>query len=378
MSLSIGIVGLPNVGKSTLFNALLKKQVALAANYPFATIEPNVGVVDVPDPRIEVLSALINQEYQAKYTHKHVPEKVIPAVVKFFDIAGLVKGAHKGEGLGNQFLGHIREVDAIVHLARAFDDPNIIREGAVTPLDDIETVNLELIYADLASMQKRVEKVSEDARRHKDLVEADVMALYTRIVQVLESGQLLYLQKFTEKERFIVKDLNLLTSKPIIHVLNVDENALSEPQKAVESIKSAQIGIGDHNTIVICAKLESELASLNPEEREAFLHEYGVQTSGLDNLIQHAYTILGLQTFFTAGPKEVHAWTYKQGTKAPQAAGIIHTDFEKGFISAQVCPYTHYVAQKNWKNALEKGLVRLEGKEYVMQDGDVVEFRFGV
>ncbi len=377
-SLSIGIVGLPNVGKSTLFNALLKKQVALAANYPFATIEPNMGIVDVPDPRVEKLTQLTHDEFQAKFPHKTIPEKVIPAVVKFYDIAGLVKGAHKGEGLGNQFLGHIREVDAIVHLARAFEDTNIIREGATDPISDIETINLELIYADLESMTKRVEKLNEDVKRNKSLDAPETRPLYTKIVQILEDGKLLNSQEFSQNEAKILRELNLLTSKPIIYVFNVAEDALNTPMDQIIGTEHAQYGLTFENSVKICAKLESEVAELDPAERQAFLQEYGVQTTGLDRLIKRAYDILGLQTYFTAGPKEVHAWTFTKGTKAPQAAGIIHTDFEKGFISAQICSYNDYLANKTWKNALDKGLVRLEGKEYVMHDGDVVEFRFGV
>ncbi|MEN9389883.1 MAG: hypothetical protein RLY61_967 [Candidatus Parcubacteria bacterium] len=378
MNLSIGIVGLPNVGKSTLFNALLKKQVALAANYPFATIEPNVGIVDVPDPRLTRLASLINDEYGAKISHKQVPEKVIPAVVKFYEIAGLVKGAHKGEGLGNQFLGHIREVDAIVHVVRVFTDSNIIREGSTDPLTDIDTINMELIFADLQSIEKKAQKLADDLRRSKASVQGDIGQVCNKIAQCLQLGKPASAADLSDAELEIAKELNLLTQKPMIYVLNVAEDALGRGIEELIDTSNTQYGFDAQHAIKISARLEEELASLEGEDREAFMQELGINVSGLDKLITRAYNILNLQTYFTAGPKEVHAWTYEIGTKAPQAAGIIHTDFERGFISAQVCSYKNYVECKTWKGALDKGLIRLEGKEYVMQDGDIVEFRFGV
>ncbi len=378
MNLSIGIVGLPNVGKSTLFNALLKKQVALAANYPFATIEPNVGIVDVPDPRLAKLAELVKDEYESKITHKQVPEKVIPAVVKFYDIAGLVKGAHKGEGLGNQFLGHIREVDAIVHVVRVFTDSNIIREGSTDPLTDIDTINMELIFADLQSIEKKAQKLADDMRRTKVSVQGDIGQVCNKIAQCLQSGKLASSADLSGSEQEIAQELNLLTQKPMIFVLNVAEEALEKGIEEIINTDSTQYGFDAQNAIKISARLEEELASLEGEERETFMQELGINVSGLDKLVTRAHNILNLQTYFTAGPKEIHAWTFEVGTKAPQAAGIIHTDFERGFISAQVCSYKNYVEAKTWKAALDKGLVRLEGKEYVMQDGDIVEFRFGV
>lgn len=378
MNLSIGIVGLPNVGKSTLFNALLKKQVALAANYPFATIEPNVGIVDVPDPRLAKLAELVKDEYGSKITHKQVPEKLIPAVVKFYDIAGLVKGAHKGEGLGNQFLGHIREVDAIVHVVRVFTDSNIIREGSTDPLTDIDTINMELIFADLQSIEKKAQKLADDMRRAKVSTQGDIGQVCNKIAQCLQSGKPASAAGLSGSEQEIAQELNLLTQKPMIYVLNVAEEALDKGIEELIDTDNTQYGFDAQNAIKISARLEEELASLEGEERETFMQELGINVSGLDKLITRAYNILNLQTYFTAGPKEVHAWTFEIGTKAPQAAGIIHTDFERGFISAQVCSYKNYVEAKTWKAALDKGLVRLEGKEYVMQDGDIVEFRFGV
>lgn len=376
--LSIGIVGLPNVGKSTLFNALLKKQVALAANYPFATIEPNVGIVDVPDSRLTKLSELINEEFGAKISHKQVPEKIIPAVVKFYDIAGLVKGAHKGEGLGNQFLGHIREVDAIVHVVRGFNDSNIIREGSLDPISDIEAINMELIFADLQTIEKKAQKLAEDIKKSKGLVKGDIGLVCNKIAQILQVGKPVLAADLTSEEKEIAKELNLLTFKPMIYVLNVAEDALTRSLEELIDTSNTHYGFDFENTIKISARLEEEIASLEGSDRESFMQELGINVSGLDKLITRAYNILNLKTYFTAGPKEVHAWTFKVGTKAPQAAGIIHTDFERGFISAQVCSYKNYVENKTWKLALEKGLVRLEGKDYIMQDGDIVEFRFGV
>ncbi len=378
MSLTIGIVGLPNVGKSTLFNALLKKQVALAANYPFATIEPNVGIVEVPDLRIPKLAQLVKDEFQSKFTHKEVPEKIIPAVVKFYDIAGLVKGAHKGEGLGNQFLGHIREVDAVVHLVRAFEDSGIVREGSTDPKSDLEIINLELIYADLQSLDKRTEKMSDEIKKGKSLESGEKANVRKKLTQTLQSGKPASLADLSASELKIAQEFSLLTLKPMLYVFNVAEDALDKDISEILGIDSTQYGFDPTKALKISAKIEEELASLPENEREEFMESLGFNVSGLDKLIKRAYDILKLETYFTAGPKEIHAWTYTKGTKAPQAAGKIHTDFERGFISAQICSYKNYAECGTWKAALDRGLVRLEGREYVMNDGDVVEFRFAV
>lgn len=348
MSLSIGIVGLPNVGKSTLFNALLKRQAALAANYPFATIEPNVGIVDVPDGRLEQLKQVVITE-----TGKE-PERIMPATVKFFDIAGLVKGASEGEGLGNQFLAHIREVDLILQVVRAFSDENVIRAGATEPSADIDLINTELMLADIQTIDARIE--SRKFQNDKPLL--------GRLKSALEQGTMLSKLELTDEEKEYVKELNLMSIKPMLYVLNVDESELGEAAKT--------------GYLYICAKTEAELAGFSDDEKAEYLKELGVKESGLDKVIQTCYATLGLQNYFTAGPKEVRAWTIKKGTKAPQAAGVIHTDFERGFISAEVVSCSVLVEQGDWKKAKEKGLIRLEGKNYVMQDGDVVEFRFNV
>lgn len=377
MSLSIGIVGLPNVGKSTLFNALLEKQTALAANYPFATIEPNVGVVNVPDQRLDKLSELINLEYQAKFSHKQIPEKITPATVIFNDIAGLVEGAHKGEGLGNQFLGHIREVDAIVHVVRAFEDENVVRSGSVDPKSDIGIINTELILSDYQSMEKKVEKAHLDLKRNKTSENTKRLQFIEKVIGILDSGHLLSSQVFAEDEQLLLKELNLLTSKPVIYVFNVSEDTFMSNKTDILSTYSDLLS--DENLgIVLSAKIESELCLLDPEDKSAYMDELGIKVSGLDKVIKRAYSILGLQTYLTAGPKEVRAWTIKQGTKAPQAAGVIHTDFERGFIAADITSYKAYAEFGSWKAVREKGLARVEGKDYIMQDGDVVEFRFNV
>ena len=349
MSLSIGIVGLPNVGKSTLFNALLKRQAALAANYPFATIEPNMGVVNVPDDRLEKLVKVVQDEHG----DPSLPEKVIPAVVKFFDIAGLVEGAHKGEGLGNQFLSHIREVDAIIHLARDFEDENVIRAGATHPEKDVELINTELLLADIQTIDNRLE-----SRKFKD-----DHALLSKLKEALESGKLVSDLDLSDDERHYVKELSLLTQKPVIYVLNVDEDELTNKKEGY---------------VNICAKVEAELVSFSEAEKETYFKEVGISESGLDSIIKEGYKILGLQTFFTAGPKEVKAWTIKQGIKAPQAAGVIHTDFERGFIKAEIVSFSDLMSAGSWKASQEQGKLRLEGKEYVMQPGDVVIFKFNV
>lgn len=350
MSLSIGIVGLPNVGKSTLFNALLKKQAALAANYPFATIEPNVGIVDVPDQNLHKL-------FELEIKNGHEPN-IVPAVVKFFDIAGLVAGAHKGEGLGNKFLSHIREVDAILHLIRDFNDNDVIKTG-FNPREDKEIIETELILADLQTVENRI----ENSRK-----ERDKLPILNLIKETLEKGIMVNEIKFKPEELSFVKTLNLLSTKPVIYVVNVDEDKLSTQSTTIDHISAIRVS----------AKIESELASFTQEDKTAYLNALGINESGLDLVIKKSYEILGLQTFYTSGPKEVRAWTIKKGSKAPQAAGVIHTDFERGFIRAEVVAINALLQHGNIKLCKEKGLVRSEGKDYVMREGDVVEFRFNV
>lgn len=364
--MEIGIVGLPNVGKSTLFNAITKAG-AECANYPFCTIEPNVGVVSVPDERLEFLANMEN------------PAKVTPAVIKFVDIAGLVRGASKGEGLGNKFLSHIREVDAIAHVVRCFEDPNVVHvDGRVDPIRDIETINFELIFADMETLEKRLEKAKKQAKSgEKQYIEE--VALLERIKENLETGIPVRAMDLSEEEKQIVKQYFLLTSKPVIYVANISEEDLLL-KKEGELLKKVKEYAKKENAevIPICAKVEAEFAELEEEEKKELLKEYGLEESGLDKLIKASYKLLGLITFFTAGPKEVRAWTIKEGTKAPQAAGKIHSDFEKGFIRAEVISFEDLAKCKSQNEAKEKGLVRIEGKDYVMKDGDVVYFRFNV
>jgi len=363
--LSIGIVGLPNVGKSTLFNALLKRQAALAANYPFATIKPNVGMVDVPDERLEFLCKVVEND------DKKFPEKITPAVVKFYDIAGLVKGASQGEGLGNEFLGYIREVNAIAHVLRDFDDPNVARAGSVSPETDREIINTELALADIQILEGLVEELKRETRGSTSKELKFKLKTAEKILLELNSGKLGGKIELTEEEREVSKDLNLLCLKPVIYVFNVSEDKLSN--KDIQNGLKLRSG-----NIYICAKLESELASFNETERKSYLKNLGIEHSGLDTLIKKGYEILDLQTFFTAGPKEVRAWTFNRGARAPETAGIIHTDFQRGFISAEVVNFKSLLKIESVKRAKEEGLVRLEGKEYVVQDGDVVLFRFSV
>lgn len=378
MSLSIGIVGLPNVGKSTLFNALLKRQAALAANYPFATIEPNVGVVDVPDERLEVLARFVRNDYGAKAGDREVPEKITPTVIKFYDIAGLVKGASQGEGLGNEFLGHIRETDAIVQVVRDFTDENVIKAGAVSPEEDIQTINTELILADSQTLEKRIERMGNAFNFPKSKEDSEKGPIYAKLRQIFNEGNFAGSVTWSEEDREVMQDLNLLTLKPMIYVLNVDEDKLNTniPQTPNEVGDNSRLKLSDE--LQISAKIESELSGLDKEEQKAFMKELGISESGLDKIIKKSYEILGLQSFLTMGPKEVRAWTIKKGSKAPQAAGVIHTDFERGFISAEIINYQTLLPIESLKKAKELGKIRLEGKEYVMQDGDIVEFRFSV
>lgn len=371
MSLSIGIVGLPNVGKSTLFNALLKRQQALAANYPFATIEPNIGIVDVPDVRLEKLAEFVRNDYGERMGDKIIPERIIPAVVKFYDIAGLVKGAHEGEGLGNEFLGHIRDVDAIIHVVRDFKDTNIIKAGSVDIKNDIDVVNTELILADISLLEKKIRFLEGEMRgnRSKDILKK--YDLYNLILRTLNENKMANTLNLSDEDKIYLRDLNLLTTKPMIYVLNVDEDSLSKKDTQSEDIV-------DIDSIRICAKIECELALLDDAERKEYMKELDINESGLDQIIRKGYEILGLETYFTAGPKEVRAWTILKQTKAPQAAGKIHTDFERGFISCSVINFKELSLVESMKKAKDKGLIKLEGKNYTVCDGDVIEFNFSV
>jgi len=363
--MEIGIVGLPNVGKSTLFNAITKAG-AECANYPFCTIEPNVGIVAVPDKRLDFLAKIEN------------PQKVIPATIKFVDIAGLTKGASKGEGLGNKFLSHIREVDAILNVVRCFEDSNIVHvEGSIDPIRDVEIITLELILADMEVVERRLQKTSKLARNDKKA--AFELEILEKIKKGLNEGKPVRALQFTEEEKSFACQLMLLTSKPVMYVANISEEDLisGEENQYVKHLKE-YAEKENSQVLVISAKIEEELASLSDEERNELLREYGLAEPGLNNIIRHGYSLLGLITFFTAGPKEVHAWTIKKGTKAPQAAGKIHSDFEKGFIRAEVISYEDLVKAGSQATAREMGLMRLEGKDYVMQDGDIVVFRFNV
>lgn len=364
--MKLGIVGLPNVGKSTLFNALTNAG-AQSANYPFCTIEPNVGVVAVPDSRLDELAKMYN------------PELYTPAVIEFVDIAGLVKGASKGEGLGNKFLSHIREVDAIIHVVRCFENSDIIHvDGNIDPARDLETINLELIFSDMEILERKIDNVKKAMKGDKTL--APKVELYERVMKALEDGKTARSLDYTEEELEYLSEVALLTTKPVIYAANISEDDIASDINDNEFYKSVcEIAKAEKSEVIpVCAGIEAEIAELEAEEKEMFLEELGIKESGLDRLIKASYSLLGLISYLTAGPKEVRAWTITKGTKAPQAAGKIHSDFERGFIRAEIVSFDDLMACGSMNAAKEKGLVRSEGKEYVIQDGDIVLFRFNV
>ncbi len=364
--MKLGIVGLPNVGKSTLFNSLTKAG-ADAANYPFCTIDPNVGVVPVPDERLDKLATLYNSA------------KVTPAVIEFVDIAGLVKGASKGEGLGNQFLGNIREVDAIVHVVRCFEDSNIVHvDGSIDPLRDIETINMELIFADMEVLEKRLAKQKKLAMSNKEA--AKEVAFIEKMLAHLENGSLAKNYELDDETEEFMKEYNLLTAKPVIYAANVTDEDLADDGASNPNVQKVRqyAGETDSEVYVVCAQIEAELSDMSEEDKKLFLEDLGVSQSGLDKMIAASYHLLGLISYLTAGETETRAWTITRGTKAPQAAGKIHTDFERGFIKAEVVNWKELLDSGSLHAAKEKGLVRMEGKDYVVQDGDVILFRFNV
>lgn len=364
MSLKIGIVGLPNVGKSTLFNALTKTKAAEAQNYPFCTIDPNVGIVEVPDHRLAQLSAASGSE------------KLIPAVIEFVDIAGLVKGASEGEGLGNQFLSHIRECNAIAHVVRIFDDPNIIHvHGQIDPKGDREVIESELILADIQTLEKRSAKANSDAKSG-DAKKKDYAKMLSDLLVFMQAGNLAFNFEATDDQKLELRDLHLLTMKPYIYIVNVPEEEIS----SIDRAKLAEtLNVEDPDKVIpICARVEEELIGFSPEEAAEFLDEMGLKEPGLNSLIHSAYKTLGLQTYFTSGQKETRAWTIKKGDSAPRAAAAIHTDFEKGFIKAEVIFWEDFVRAGSESKAKEQGLMRMEGKEYIVKDGDVIHFKFNV
>lgn len=359
MSFAIGIVGLPNVGKSSLFQ-ILTKQAVDVANYPFATIDPNVGIVSVPDARLDIL------------TKMSASAKTIPTTVEFLDIAGLVKGAHQGEGLGNQFLANIREVDAIAEVVRAFDDPNVIHvAGAVNPTSDVETISIELAMADLATVSKRKDTLEKQRKAGLSKEQEAELAFVTVVNDQLAEGQPVRDLVMTDEERLMIKSLNLLTSKPLMYILNVSESQ-------VATAKASDYGLPEEQTVIVAIKVEQELVDLPADEAEQYLKELGLPSSGLSRVIAAGYKTLGLITYLTTGEDETRAWTVPVGAKAPQAAGVIHTDFEKAFIRAEIVSYEDLVAAGSWEGAKQQGKLRVEGKDYTMQDGDVVFFRVGV
>lgn len=366
MALKAGIIGLPNVGKSTLFNAITKKNI-LAANYPFATIDPNVGVVTVPDKRLEVLNDM------------YMPERLIATQYEFIDIAGLVKGASTGEGLGNKFLANIREVDAIVQVIRCFENKDIIHvEGTIDPIRDIEIVNYELILSDLEIVENRLAKIEKKATTSNDKEGLYEVSLLKKLKEILSSGKMLRLKEFDEKESKLIKTYNLITNKPFIYLANVSEDDLLTNDNPYVNKVREYASKEKSSIVLMCAKIESELSELDEESKKEFLKDLGIQNSGLDSLIHNTYHLLGLKTFFTVGSDEVRAWTFKDGMTAPECAGLIHTDFQKGFIKAEVMSYDDLVKYGSEIKVKEAGRARLEGKDYIMQDGDICLFRFNV